>query len=110
MKHGALFKRSLFMGAAFWVGIFLFHKSVDADPSRYPQFAQQKLPENITPAFISVDQLANEIIAGKKPLIIDVRSAEEYGEVHILGALSSPLAEFNARLQEIPRDRPVVLY
>jgi 3-mercaptopyruvate sulfurtransferase SseA len=110
MNHATLLKRSLFVGAALWAGIFLFHKPVRADPSKYPQFAQQKLPDNITPAFVSVDQLAKEITAGGKPLIIDVRSAEEYREVHILGAVSSPLSEFSAHLENIPRDRPVVLY
>jgi hypothetical protein len=111
VNHAAVFLRdSLFLGAALWAGIFLFHKPVEADPSKYPQFAQQKLPDNITPAFISVEQLVNEITAGKKPLIIDVRSDEEYREVHILGAVSSPLAEFSAHLEDIPRDRLVVLY
>jgi rhodanese-related sulfurtransferase len=51
-----------------------------------------------------------EITAGKKPMIIDVRSEEEYREVHILGALSAPLPEFNAYLQNIPKDRLVILY
>jgi hypothetical protein len=74
MKHATLLKRSLFGGAALWAGVSLFHEPVKADPSKYPQFAQQKLPDNITPAFISVDQLVNEITAGKKPFIIDVRS------------------------------------
>jgi 3-mercaptopyruvate sulfurtransferase SseA len=96
--------------AAFLAGFFLFCQPVHADPSNYPQFAQQKLPENITPAFISVDQLIKDMTAPEKPIIIDVRSAEEYREVHIMGAVSAPLADFSAHLKEVPRDRPVVLY
>ena len=103
-------KREFFLSAVFWAGVFLFSTPVQADPSKYPQFAQQKLPNDITPAFISVDQLVDDITAGKRPMIIDVRSTEEYREVHIRGAVSSPLAEFSAHVENIPRDRPVVLY
>jgi hypothetical protein len=81
-----------------------------ADPSKYPQFAQQTLPENVAPNFISIDELVADLKAGVKPVIIDVRTAEEYREAHILGAVSAPLEEFKDYLKSIPRDRPVVLY
>ncbi len=84
--------------------------STNADPSKYPEFAQQSLPADITPDFINIDQLVSELQAGAKPMIIDVRSKEEFNEVHILGAQSAPLAEFKQYLKSIPRDRPVVLY
>ena len=57
-----------------------------------------------------MDELVNEIHAGKKPIIIDVRTEEEYREVHILGSVSAPLEEFNAYLESIPKDRLVILY
>ncbi|HEX9273416.1 MAG TPA: rhodanese-like domain-containing protein [Candidatus Binatia bacterium] len=81
-----------------------------ADPSKYPQFAQEKLPENVTPVFVNIEELVADLKAGAKPIIIDVRTEEEFGEVHILGAVSAPLAEFKDYLKSIPRDRPVVLY
>jgi len=81
-----------------------------ADPSKYPAFAQQSLPEDIKPEFIGIEDLVKEIQAGAKPVIIDVRTLEEFREVHILGAVSAPLAEFKDYLKSIPRDRPVVLY
>ena len=81
-----------------------------ADPSKYPEFAQQTLPDNITPVFIHIEELVEDLKAGTKPLIIDVRTEEEYREVHILGAVSAPLGEFKDYLKSIPRDRPVVLY
>lgn len=102
--------RAVFVAAAFLAGVFLFCQAVQADPSQYPEFAQQKLPDNVTPAFISVDQLVKNTTAAEKPIIIDVRSAEEYREAHILGAVSAPLAEFDAHIKDIPRNRPVVLY
>jgi Rhodanese-like domain len=91
-----------------WAGLLLAWQVAQADPSKYPQFAQQSPPANVS--FVSVDDLVNEIRAGKKPLIIDVRTAEEYREVHILGAQSAPLAEFNGYVKSIPKDRLVILY
>ena len=82
----------------------------NADPSKYPEFAQQSLPADITPDFIGIDQLVADLKAGAKPMLIDVRTKEEFDEVHILGAQSAPLAEFKEYLKSIPRDRPVVLY
>ncbi|HEX7230493.1 MAG TPA: rhodanese-like domain-containing protein [Candidatus Binatia bacterium] len=81
-----------------------------ANPSKYPEFAQQSLPDNITPAFIHIEELVAELNSGVQPLIVDVRTEEEYSEVHILGAVSAPLGEFKSYLKSIPRDRPVVLY
>ncbi len=85
-------------------------RSAQADPSKYPEFALQTLPDNITPAFINIEELVAALKAGAKPVIIDVRSDEEFREVHILGAVSAPLGEFKEYLKSIPRDRPVVLY
>jgi len=96
--------------AALLAAQFSLCPSAEADPSRYPEFAQQSLPANVTPSFISIDELVENLKAGKKPLIIDVRSEEEYREAHILSAQSAPLAQFKAYLPSIPRDRPVVLY
>lgn len=81
-----------------------------ADPSKYPEYAQQKLPEDIKPEFISIDELLAEVKAGKKPVIVDVRSEEEFREIHILGAISAPIGEFTFYLASMPRDRPLVLY
>lgn len=42
--------------------------------------------------------------------VLDVRPAEEYRAGHIPGALSIPLGELKARLNELPKDRDVVAY
>ena len=89
-------------------GVFFTQQPGQADPSKYPQFAQQSPPANFL--LISVDELVDEVKAGKKPMIIDVRTEEEYREVHILGAVSAPLEEFNGYLPRIPKDRLVILY
>ena len=87
-----------------------YDEPASADPSKYPQFAQQSLPANVPLTLTSIDELVADVKAGKKPLILDVRTTAEYNEVHILGAISAPLAQFKEYIKSIPRDRPVVLY
>ena len=110
MKRAGLIRKNFLAVAALLAALFSFGSSAQADPSRYPEFAQQSLPANITPTFISIDDLMADLKAGKKPLIIDVRTGEEFNEAHILGAVSAPLAEFKEFIKSIPRDRPVVIY
>ncbi|MGH7888462.1 MAG: rhodanese-like domain-containing protein [Candidatus Binatia bacterium] len=81
-----------------------------ADPSKYPRFAQQTLPDDIVPVFINVEELVDAVKAGAKPMIIDVRTEEEFQEAHILSAQSAPLANFKDFVKNVPRDRLVVLY
>lgn len=92
------------------LGILIWCSELTADPSRYPQFAQQHLPKGVAPDFISLDRLVDEIVQGKKPMIIDVRSREEYEQSRIKGSISIPLGEIPLHLAEIPRDKLVVLY
>lgn len=92
------------------LSLLAYHQTASADPSKYPQFAQQSLPVDVPLALTSIDELVAEVKTGKKPLIIDVRTTAEYNEVHILGAISAPLAQFREYIKSIPRDRPVVLY
>jgi 3-mercaptopyruvate sulfurtransferase SseA len=84
--------------------------ALQADPSKYPQFAQQTLPPDIKPEFISVDTLAAQLKNGAKPLLVDVRSAEEFKEAHIAGAISEPLDHFQENMHRIPRERATILY
>ena len=81
-----------------------------ADPAEYPQYAQQTLPKDVVPEFIYLDLLVDEIVSEKRPLIVDVRSREEYEQSHIKGSISIPLGEIPLHLAEIPKDRLVVLY
>lgn len=43
-------------------------------------------------------------------VLVDVRPDYEYTHEHIPGALSIPLSELEARLAELPKDRPIVAY
>jgi len=53
------------------------------------------------PKSITAEELAEKIQFSQAPLILDVRSKEEYAEGYILGALNIPHAEFLGRLSEI---------
>ena len=44
------------------------------------------------------------------PLLVDVRTLEEYAGGHIPGAVNVPVDELRSRLGELPRDREVAVY
>jgi hypothetical protein len=46
----------------------------------------------------------------KRPFIVDVRPKAAYDEGHIVGAISIPEAEVDARIAEFPKDRLIVAY
>ena len=59
---------------------------------------------------ISVEEVY-EIIKNKEDyLIIDVRTKEEYDEGHIGGATLLPVQELEDRLNELPKDKPIIVY
>ena len=41
-------------------------------------------------------------------LVLDVREPEEYAHGHVPGALNLPQADLASRLEEVPRDRPLI--
>ena len=64
---------------------------------------------------LTVDQLAARLAAtgpagqgGKDNLVIDVRQADEYAAGHIPGSLHLTAGSLPDRLDELPRDRPIV--
>jgi membrane protein DedA with SNARE-associated domain/rhodanese-related sulfurtransferase len=63
-------------------------------------------------ARISVDELYRLIDAGAAPLVVDVRSATARAiePRHIPGAIHLPLQAFDQHINELPRDREIILY
>jgi hydroxyacylglutathione hydrolase len=56
-------------------------------------------------------QFAAELISSSKPpVVLDVRAPREREQKHIEGSLSVPLNHLSERLQELPRDRPLLVY
>ncbi|MFM2448584.1 MAG: hypothetical protein RIS44_1034 [Pseudomonadota bacterium] len=69
---------------------------------RYPDVAQLSVPELV--AWLADPHRT-------PPLLLDVRSAAEFEDGHIKGAVrAETLAQAQAALLNVPHDRPVVLY
>ena len=43
-------------------------------------------------------------------ILVDVRSAESFAKSHAVGAISIPEEEMGARMNELPRDKEIILY
>ena len=84
--------------------------TVSADPRDYPQFAQQKVAQDIAIQFTSVDELKARIDTGAPLKLIDVRGYGNFARGHLPGAVSIPLGILPHSLDDIPKDIPVVLY
>lgn len=62
----------------------------------------------------TTDRLSPDAAAGRlatgTPLAIDVRSPREREEKYVEGSVTVPLSQLLARMDEIPRDRPLLVY
>lgn len=59
---------------------------------------------------IAPSELADRRAAGKAPVVIDVRTAQEYSAGHVPGAVNIPYDEVAARISEVEAPYGVVLY
>jgi rhodanese-related sulfurtransferase len=57
---------------------------------------------------IDVSQLRQRLAAEPAPFLLDVREPWEYQEGHVPGAQLIPLGELEQRVNEVPRDRPIL--
>ena len=62
------------------------------------------------PAAASIDGPEAQALVAAGATLVDVRTLSEWQDGHLDGAMSIPVQEFDRRLQEIARDRPVVVY
>ena len=67
-------------------------------------FEQRKAPESV-----DGDELLRRVRSGEVT-VLDVRPVEEYRAGHLPGALSVPVADLRAKLEELPKGREVVAY
>jgi 3-mercaptopyruvate sulfurtransferase SseA len=59
---------------------------------------------------IAPSVLKERLDTGEDLLVVDSRSFGEYEAGHIPGAISVPLSDLEARIDELPRDREIVFY
>jgi phage shock protein E len=57
---------------------------------------------------IDVAQLQQRLKGEPAPFLLDVRETWEYHEGHVRGAQLIPLGELEQRVNEVPRDRPIL--
>lgn len=85
-----------------------------------PQYGSAKDPINMA-GFVAAGLLRGDhpqidvgaLLAmppAERPLLLDVRTAEEFAAGHMPGALNIPLDELRSRLDELPRDREIAVY
>jgi 3-mercaptopyruvate sulfurtransferase SseA len=60
--------------------------------------------------FVEADEVRKLQQTARRPLLVDVRTADEFRDAHIVGAVNVPLEEIERRRGEIPRQGLVVLY
>ena len=61
--------------------------------------------------FVKVDELKAMMDRGDKVVVVDVRSREEYQDVHITGAKSVPIRTLEQRARaELSKTVPVIFY
>lgn len=61
-------------------------------------------PASLTPIEAHDRYVKGEII------LVDVREAGEWAQMHISGAVSAPLSTLLHRIEQLPRDKPVAFY
>jgi rhodanese-related sulfurtransferase len=83
-----------------------------------PPFGSAKDPVNLA-GMVASNLLTGDLAlwragdlpqAGSQAVLLDVRSAAEFGSGHLPGALNIPHTELRQRLGEIPPDRPLLVY
>lgn len=59
---------------------------------------------------ITVEELKERLDNGEAIVVADTRSPSSFDASHIAGAISVPVTEVTAHLDELPRDQVIVLY
>ncbi|MBD2299619.1 rhodanese-like domain-containing protein [Nostoc sp. FACHB-190] len=121
-----IFKKSIqtiFLGFAMcfylWVGVG-FSPTLAANLTQAESISQPPNLESGVDRFLtsipagyytiaSVEELKS-LLKKSQPMLIDVRETSEYQSGHIPNAINIPLRTLSQNLNQIPRDRPVVLY
>ena len=79
-----------------------------SQPESADESAEDASPE---PRPLDVEALKRRLDAGEDVFLLDVREPRELEEIGTIeGYVNIPMDQLEARLSEIPKDRPIVLY
>lgn len=87
----------------------------DLEQAYAPPYSSAKDPVNMA-GFVASNILSGNMkIVHKKDIhpddfILDVRTTKEYNQAHIKNAVNIPLDELRRHLDEIPKDRKIIIY
>jgi glyoxylase-like metal-dependent hydrolase (beta-lactamase superfamily II)/rhodanese-related sulfurtransferase len=59
---------------------------------------------------ITVGNLVDELASSTPPVVVDVRRPKEWADAHIEGSVNIPLNHLEERIEELPRDRRLVVH
>jgi rhodanese-related sulfurtransferase len=85
----------------------LFSKPAPASPPHRPPAPE---PEEVAVPEVTVGELLAEVAGDAPPLLLDVRELYEWRQVSIPGALHIPMNDTPAHLDELPREREIVVF
>ncbi|HUV38037.1 MAG TPA: FAD-dependent oxidoreductase [Planctomycetota bacterium] len=72
-------------------------------------YAASNTRRGVMPA-VTPAELFAELAGEDPPFVLDDRSVKEYEAGHVEGAVNIPVDELRGRIDEVPADRPVVVY
>jgi rhodanese-related sulfurtransferase len=104
-------------------GRLTVHDLAEVDFAYAPPYGSANDPLNVA-AFVAENDLsgygplvsAAEVLrllsgpAADRPVVLDMRNLNEFEAGHLRGALNMPVDELRFRLEEVPRDRPLVVH
>ena len=102
-------------------GRMTLHDLAKVDLAYAPPFSSANDPINVA-AFVAendwsgfsplvtASQLARELASPTPPLVLDVRTATEFADGHLAGALHVPVDDLRDSLDRVPRDRRIVVH
>jgi hydroxyacylglutathione hydrolase len=59
---------------------------------------------------VTAGSVAEQLASSEPPLVVDVRSTQEWEQGHIDGAVNLPLSQLHERLDGLPSDCPLVVH
>lgn len=74
----------------------------------FEEWEQKNLPV-LRSGNIDVQELNTQMWSDEAPLILDVRTTEEWQKSRLPGSINIPLSELEERLHELPQDRDIVI-